>query len=64
MSDAGTRVHGTTPAQPLVLFKAERALLHWLPPAAPDLAPGTGWCCTVTAHVQFEKSLYSASQAA
>ena len=60
MREAGTRVHGTTHAQPLVLFEAERALLRRLPPAAPDLGTWHRVVLHRDCHVQFEKSLYSA----
>jgi transposase len=60
MREAGTRVHGTTREQPLVLFEAERPLLRRLPSAAPDLGSWHRVVLHRDCHVQFEKSLYSA----
>ena len=60
MSEAGTRMHGTTREQPLVLFEAERPLLRRLPLAAPDLGTWHRVVLHRDCHVQFDKSLYSA----
>jgi hypothetical protein len=37
MLEAGTRLHGTTREQPLVLFELEAPLLRRLPAVTPDL---------------------------
>ena len=58
MEEAGTRVHGTTREQPLVLFEAERPLLRRLPPIAPDLGTWHRVVLHRDCHVQHDKSLY------
>jgi transposase len=60
MSEAGTRVHGTTHEQPLVLFALEAALLMALPGVAPDLGTWHRVVLHRDCHVQFEYALYSA----
>jgi transposase len=60
MAEAGTRRHGTTHAQPLVLFELERALLQPLPAVAPDLGTWQRAKLHRDCHVQFQRSYYSA----
>jgi transposase len=60
MAEAGTRVHGTTREQPLVLFQLERPLLKPLPAVAPDLGTWHRVVLHRDCHVQFERALYSA----
>jgi transposase len=60
MAEAGTRVHGTTREQPLVLFQLERPLFKPLPAVAPDLGTWHRVVLHRDCHVQFERALYSA----
>jgi hypothetical protein len=60
MTEAGTRVHGTTRQQPLVLFDTERALLQALPAVAPDLGTWHRVVLHRDCHVMHDKALYSA----
>jgi transposase len=56
---AGTRIHGTTRARPLVRFETERAALQ--PLARPRFDPPTWIQCKVHPdhHIQFDKAIYS-----
>ena len=60
MREAGTRMHGTTREQPLVLFDLERPLLRRLPPTAPDLGSWHSVVLHRDCHVQHDRSFYSA----
>ena len=60
MQEAGTRVHGTTREQPLVLFYLERPLLRRLPPTAPDLGSWHSVVLHRDCHVQHDRAFYSA----
>ena len=60
MCEAGTRVHGTTREQPLVLFAFEQPLLKRLPSVAPDLGTWHRVVLHRDCHVQFERAFYSA----
>ena len=60
MTEAGTRVHGTTRERPLVLFESERALLQPLPAVAPDLGTWHRVVLHRDCHVVHDRALYSA----
>ena len=60
ISEAGTRQHGTTREQPLVLFTSEQPLLQRLPSVAPDLGTWHRVVLHRDCHVQFERAFYSA----
>lgn len=60
MQEAGTRMHGTTREQPLVLYALERALLKPLPSVAPDLGTWHRVVLHRDCHVQHDKAFYSA----
>lgn len=60
MTEAGTRVHGTTHAQPLALFALEQAHLCALPAIAPDMGTWHRVILHRDCHIKFERSLYSA----
>ena len=60
LQEAGTRIHGTTREQPLVLFALERPLMRRLPGVAPDLGSWHRVVVHRDCHVQFDKSFYSA----
>lgn len=60
MEEAGTRVHGTTREQPLVLFESERPLLRRLPAVAPDLGTWHRVVLHRDCHVQHDRAFYSA----
>ena len=60
MGEAGTRQHGTTREQPLVLFASEQPLLQRLPSVAPDLGTWHRVVLHRDCHVQFERAFYSA----
>ncbi len=60
MTEAGTRVHGTTRERPLALFESERALLQALPGVAPDLGTWHRVVLHRDCHVMYERALYSA----
>jgi transposase len=63
MHEAGTRLHGTTRAQPLGLFALERPLLRRLPPVAPDLGHWHRVVLHRDCHVQHDRAFYSAPYA-
>ena len=63
MHEAGTRVHGTTREQPLVLFALERPLMRPLPAQAPDLGTWHSVVLHRDCHVQYDYSFYSAPYA-
>ena len=60
MEEAGTREHGTTREQPLVLFAIERPLMRHLPPVAPDLGSWHQVTLHRDCHVQHDHAFYSA----
>ncbi len=60
MTEAGTRVHGTTREQPLALFALERPLMRSLPAVAPDLGSWHRVVLHRDCHVQFDRAYYSA----
>ena len=60
MHEAGTRMHGTTREQPLVLFDLERPLLRRLPVVAPDLGSWHSVVLHRDCHVQHDRAFYSA----
>jgi hypothetical protein len=60
MLEAGTRMHGSTREQPLVLFEAERPLLRRLPAVAPDLGTWHRVVLHRDCHVQHDRAFYSA----
>ena len=60
MAEAGTRTHGTTREQPLVLYALERPLLRRLPAVAPDLGTWHRVVLHRDCHVQHERAFYSA----
>ena len=60
MTEAGTRVHGTTREQPLALFALERPLMRALPAVAPDLGSWHRVVLHRDCHVQFDRAYYSA----
>lgn len=60
MTEAGTRVHGTTREQPLALFALERPLMRSLPAVAPDLGHWHRVVLHRDCHVQFDRAYYSA----
>ncbi|MGH9670601.1 MAG: IS21 family transposase [Terriglobales bacterium] len=60
MQEAGTRDHGTTREQPLVMFALEKPLLQQLPAVAPDLGTWHRVVLHRDCHVQHDKALYSA----
>ena len=60
MEEAGTRQHGTTREQPLVLYALERPLLRRLPAVAPDLGTWHRVVLHRDCHVQHERAFYSA----
>lgn len=59
MTEAGTRVHGTTRERPLVLFESERALLQPLPAVAPDLGTWHRVVLHRDCHMVHDRALYS-----
>ena len=60
MEEAGTRMHGTTREQPLVLYTLEWPLLRRLPAVTPDLGTWHRVVLHRDCHVQFERAFYSA----
>jgi transposase len=60
MHEAGTRVHGTTREQPLVLYALERPLLSRLPAVTPDLGTWHRVVLHRDCHVQHDRAFYSA----
>jgi len=60
MTEAGTRIHGTTHERPLVLFDTERALLQALPAVAPDLGTWHRVVLHRNCQLAHDKALYSA----
>lgn len=60
MSEAGTRTHGTTREQPLVLYALERPLLRRLPAVTPELGTWHRVVLHRDCHVQHERAFYSA----
>jgi transposase len=60
MEEAGSRMHGTTREQPLVLYALERALLKPLPAVTPDLGTWHRVVLHRDCHVQHDKAFYSA----
>ena len=60
MEEAGTRVHGTTREQPLVLYALEAPLLRRLPAVAPDLGTWHRVVLHRDCHVQHDRAFYSA----
>jgi transposase len=60
MLEAGTRVHGTTREQPLVLFALEAPLLRRLPAVTPDLGSWHRVVLHRDCHVQLDRAFYSA----
>jgi transposase len=60
MHEAGTRVHGSTREQPLVLYGLEKPLLRPLPGVAPDLGTWHRVVLHRDCHVQFDRAYYSA----
>lgn len=60
MQEAGTRVHGTTREQPLVLFALERPLLRRLPTPTPDLGTWHRVVLHRDCHAQHDRAFYSA----
>lgn len=60
MTEAGTRMHGTTRAQPLALYELERPLLRRLPAVAPDLGTWHRVVLHRDCHVQLDRAFYSA----
>ena len=60
MLEAGTRVHGTTREQPLVLYALEQPLLRRLPAVAPDLGTWHRVVLHRDCHVQLDRAFYSA----
>lgn len=60
MQEAGTRVHGTTREQPLVLYALERPLLRRLPAVTPDLGTWHRVVLHRDCHVQHDRAFYSA----
>lgn len=63
MTEAGTRVHGTTREQPLALYALERPLLRRLPGVAPDLGTWHRVVLHRDCHVQHDRAFYSAPYA-
>jgi transposase len=60
MEEAGTRMHGTTREQPLVLYALETPLLRRLPAVAPDLGAWHRVVLHRDCHVQHDRAFYSA----
>jgi transposase len=60
LHEAGTRVHGTTREQPLVLYALERPLMRRLPAVAPDLGTWHRVVLHRDCHVQHDRAFYSA----
>ena len=60
MEEAGTRVHGTTREQPLVLYALEAPLLRRLPAVAPELGTWHRVVLHRDCHVQHDRAFYSA----
>jgi len=60
MTEAGTRIHGTTREPPLARFAVEKPLLRPLPAIAPDLGVWTKVRLHRDCHAQFDWCYYSA----